>query len=547
METLIHPERAAAYRAAGHWTDETLDQHFRRNLQRYADRIAIVDQARRSTYRELGARVAKLAGALRARGVGPGDVVSLQLPNVVEFVEAHLALERLGAVTNPMLTQYRTHDLAKMLDPLESVAAIVPTTYRGHDHAAMWSSIAAERPHLTSVIAVGDGPLPSGVETYEEVLTEGEPLESGSHEASGDDVTIVIFTSGTVASKGVMHTHNTSLYGIRCYAEALDLGPDDVVWMPSPISHGTGLQWGVRTAVSLGAKLVLQDRWDAETAASMVGAERCTVTMGATPFIHDLRALSENRRAELSSMRYFACAGAPIPREVMVGVAEDLGLQVLRAYGMSEHFVSTICRPGDPLEKRVMTDGRPFPGTEVVVYDEQRHQQLPTGVQGELAVRGPGVAVGYLRDRERTAETWTDEGWQFTDDLAVVDEDGYVTIVGRKKDLIIRGGLNISPSEVEALLLEHDAVAEVGVVGLSDARLGERICAVVVPAGEPPALDDLTQFLLARGVSKLKLPEILVVRDALPRTPSGKIKKDLLREEVMRDQASTTSGGAGRG
>lgn len=533
MDTMIEPTRAADYRAAGYWTGETLDARFRAAAAVRSDEVAIVDEYRRVTFGELAQRVSRLAGALRDLGVGKGDVISLQLPNVAEFVESHLAAERLGAITNPMLTQYRSHDLAKMLDPLQSRVAILPAVYRSHDHLAMWAELAADRDHLEHLLVVGaDGDLPAGAHHFEQLVGSAAPLPAPTHESAGDDVTLIIFTSGTVASKGVMHTHDTSLYGIRSYTDELLVDDRDVVWMPSPISHGTGLQWGVRTSMAQGCKLVLQDRWDAETAAALISAEGCTVTMGATPFVYDLRALGPDRSGELASMRHFVCAGAPIPREVMVAVDQDLGLDVLRAYGMSEHFVSTMCRPSDPQEKRIATDGRPFLGTEVAVFDEQRAQQLPHGSEGELAVRGPGVAVGYVNDPERTAETWTADGWQFTDDLAVIDADGFVSIVGRRKDLIIRGGINISPSEIEALLLEHPSVAEVGVVGVPDQRLGERICAVVVPAGSVPTLEDLTAFLLERGVSRLKLPESLVLRDALPRTPSGKIKKDLLRDDV---------------
>jgi acyl-CoA synthetase (AMP-forming)/AMP-acid ligase II len=532
--SVVDPERAARYRREGYWRDETLGEFFRRAVDRAPDRPAVVDERGSLTYGELARRVDALAASLRDLGVRAGDVVSVQLPNRSEFVIAHLALERLGAVTNPLLPQYRSHDLDGMLARLDSVAAVFPAQHRGYDHLALWRDLRARHERLRDLVVVRDdaaGDPGDGVHRFDELAAAPGPAPPAARRG-GDDVTIVIFTSGTVASKGVMHTHNTTLYGIACYARELRLDADSVVWMPSPIAHGTGLQWGVRTAMYLGAKLVLQDRWSPEEAASLVAREGCAVTMGATPFLHDLRALGPGRRADLRSLRYFACAGAPIPREVTVGVRAELGIDVLRAYGMSEHFVSTICRPDDPEEKRLTTDGRPFPGTEVAVFDPSRTRRLPDGQEGELAVRGPGVAVGYLRDPERTRDTWRADGWQFTDDLAVVDDEGFVRIVGRKKDLIIRGGLNIAPAEIEALLLEHPRVREVGVVGVPHERLGERICAVVVPAGDPPALDDLVAFLLARGVSKIKLPEALVVRDALPRTPSGKIRKDVLRDEV---------------
>jgi acyl-CoA synthetase (AMP-forming)/AMP-acid ligase II len=544
-ETTVDADRAQGYRRARFWPDETLDQHFAQGVSRRPEAIAVVDDVGRMTFGEVSDRVERLAGSLRDLGVGRGDVVSVQLPNWSEFVIAHLALERLEAVTNPMLTQYRSQDLGKMLDKLGSVAAIVPSTARGHDHLAMWLEMRESHDSLRNLIVARDPEAAAAadaqVHDFDELVKRGTPVPFEPGPRDCDAVNLVIFTSGTVASKGVMHSQNTTLYGIQCYAQELELDDASVVWMPSPISHGTGLQWGVRTAMYLGAKLVLQDRWSAEDAVNLIAQEGCTVTMSATPFVHDLRLVAKGRQEDLRSMEYFVCAGAPIPREVMHGVREELGMTILRAYGMSEHFVSTICRPDDPEDKRIISDGRPFLGTEVAVYDEERAQQLPAGIEGELAVRGPGVALGYLRDPERTRETWTDDGWQFTDDLAEIDADGYVRIVGRKKDLIIRGGLNIAPAEIEALLLEHPSVHEVAIIGVSDARLGERICAVVVTIGEPPELEELKDFLLAGGVSKIKLPEMLVVREQLPKTPSGKVKKDILRNSVNPDGSLATT------
>jgi acyl-CoA synthetase (AMP-forming)/AMP-acid ligase II len=539
-DTVMDPRRASAYRRDGHWRDETLDDRFSAAAAAAPDRVAVVDARNRLTYAELADRVDRLAASLRSLGIGRGDPVSVQLPNRVEFVVAHLALERLGAVTNPLLTQYRRHDLDKMLDKLDSVAAILPARYRGEDHLALWLAVREGRPNLRSLVVVDDGgpdttvgdtPV-EGVHRFAD-LANGPyriPYEPGPRD--GDAVTIVIFTSGTVASKGVMHTHNTTTYGIESYARELELGPGSVIWMPSPIAHGTGLQWGVRTAMYLGATLVLQEHWSPDEAVELIARERCEVTMGATPFIHDLRLAAADRPEALRSLRYLACAGAPIPPELVTGIRDELGVEILRAFGMSEHFVSTLCRPGDPELQRLTTDGRPLDGTEVAIFSPDRLRELPVGAEGELAVRGPGVAVGYLGDPERTGETWRDDGWQFSDDLAVMDEDGFVTIRGRQKDLIIRGGLNISPSEIEAELIEHASVREVAVVGVLHERLGEQICAVVVPAGDVPTLADLTEFLLGRGMSKLKLPELLVVSDGLPRTTSGKVRKDALRQEV---------------
>ena len=530
----VDEARAETYRRAGYWRDETLDDRFAAAVRRDPSRIAVVDRRGSISYGELADRVERLAGSLRELGVNRGDRVVVQLPNITEFVVAHLALERLGAITCPIVTQYRRADIEPVLARTESVAAIVPSEYRNHDHLTMWQEIRRAQPRDLKLVVVGEPQASNdgGVYRFDDLANGRQVVPYQPGPRNGDEVTLVIFTSGTVASKGVMHTHNSTWYGATFFSQELGLDSDSVVWMPSPVSHGTGLQWGVRLAIHLGAKLVLQDRWSGAEAVDLVAREGCQVMVGATPFVYDLRAAGAGRREDLRSLRYLVCAGAPIPDGLVRGMRDELGVQILRGYGMSEHFVSTICRPDDPEHERLFSDGRPLPGTEVAVFSDDRSRMLPPGQEGELAVRGPGVAVGYLRDPERTRQTWTSDGWQFSEDLAKIDEHGFVRISGRKKDLIIRGGFNISPSEIESMLIEHPNVREVGVVGIPDERLGERICAAVVPDGPAPSLESLTSFLLSRGVSKLKLPELVVIRDALPRTPSGKIKKDVLRKGV---------------
>lgn len=522
-----HP-RFDPYREVGHWDGTTLDARLVEHLARDPDRLAVIDRHGSLTYAQLADRVGRCAGLFRHLGVGAGDAVSVQLPNRREFVIAHLAAERLGAVTNPLLSQYREHELIDMQRKLRSTVAIHPERYHGHVYAPTWQRVREEVGFPLRTIAVheDDG-------AWSE-LDAHEPLPARQPDGDvGDEVNIVLFTSGTVRAKGVLHTHNTTVYGLREYARLLELTPEMVLWMPSPISHATGLQWGVRTAIYVGGTLVLQERWDADAALDLVAATGATHSIGATAFVHDLIRAADARPDAIPTLRYFACAGAPIPEELAVAARERLGFQVLRAYGMSEHFISTICHPDDPEAKRLGTDGRVLPGTEIAVFDELREHQLPVGEVGELAVRGPGVALGYLEEPQITADTFRADGWQFSEDLAAVDADGFVRLLGRRKDLIIRGGLNVSAPEIEALLFDHPGVRDIALVGVPDDRLGERICAIVVTEpGHTVELDDLVMYLADRGVSKLKLPELIEHREALPKTPSGKIRKNVLREEL---------------
>lgn len=526
------PEREEAYRLSGHWADATLGSVFQQHVRRDPNHVAVVDRAGSITYGKLEHAVARCAGLLRALGVEPGDVVSIQLPNWREFVVAHLATERLGAVTNPLLPQYREHELTMMQGILKARVAITAREFRGHSYGPMWERVRVATEHPPHVVEVVDPRRPAEG-TFWSQLESSTPVGPDEVDQRGDDVTVVLFTSGTVRAKGVMHTHDTMLYGLREYQRWLELDPTMVLWMPSPISHATGLQWGVRTAVYVGGTLVLQEHWDPHEALRLVELTGATHTIGATAFVHDLLVATDDQGDPLATLRIFACAGAPIPESIAVEARERLGFEVLRAYGMTEHFISTICHPTDQEEKRRRTDGRCLPGTEITVFDEERENQLPVGAVGELAVRGPGVSLGYLGEPEATEATYRSDGWQLTEDLARIDDDGFVQVLGRRKDLIIRGGLNVSPAEIEALLLTLPAVQAVSVVGVPDARLGERICAVVVPrAGAEVTLSDLTKHLLSQGVTKLKLPELLELQSDLPRTASGKIRKDVLRERL---------------
>jgi cyclohexanecarboxylate-CoA ligase/acyl-CoA synthetase len=350
----------------------------------------------------------------------------------------------------------------------------------------------------------------------------------------GDDVSSLIFTSGTESKpKGVMHSHNTMMYGTLFMAKMQGLTDQDVIWAPSPLGHGTGFLWGLRQALTLGAKLVMQDIWDAEEALRLIEEERCTFTLTATPFATMLVDTPSVGKRDSSSLRVFASAGAPIPRQLGLDAQEKLGTLLIGMWGMSECFVGSASAPGDTEDKLWGTDGKAVPGGELAIFDETRTRMLPPGEHGELATRGPHVALGYFKDPERTRETFSPDGWLFSNDLATIDADGYIRIVGRKKDIINRGGLKISAREMEELLLQHPGVKAAAIVGVPDARLGEKSCVFVIPREEnAPTMAELLAFLEERGVAKYKLPEFMVSVKGFPMTPSGKIQKFVLRDGI---------------
>jgi len=317
------------------------------------------------------------------------------------------------------------------------------------------------------------------------------------------------------------------------YARRLRLGADDVVLMASPMAHQTGFMYGLLMPIMLRASVVLQDTWEPKQAIALVRQEGATFTMASTPFLSDLaRTVAETGDA-VPTLRTFLCAGAPIPGPLVEQARAALGTKVVSAWGMTENGAVTLTQPDDDDERSFSTDGCPLPGVEVKVVDADGNS-LPAGEAGRLLLRSCSNFGGYLR---RPHLNGTDAGdWFDTGDLARIDGRGYIRITGRSKDVIIRGGENIPVVEIESLLYRHPAIAMAAIVAYPDERLGERACAVVVPkAGQSMELADIQAFLKAQKVALQYIPERLVVRDAIPTTPSGKIQKFKLREMLQRD------------
>jgi len=511
--------RRAAYVAAGSWDDTTLAGRVRILAETRATDAAVVDRdgARRRTYGDLQRDVGGVRDWLVGQGVARGDVVSIQLPNCYEFVVAAVAVQSLGAVINPLLPVYRRRELLHVFTVAAPKVVFTPAEYRGHDHvAATREAITASGRAITHVVV--DGSLPTG----------GVPVHppGGSGDTGGADaVSELIFTSGTEAApKAIMHTEQTANFSMRTAHADLGMGPDDVVWMPSPIGHSTGFNYGVRFALYHGLPLVLQDRWDPAVAYDLVDREGATYTLASTTFLQDLVSEAEVRGGLLGSLTRFGCGGAPVPPDLVRRAARrDIG--VLRLYGSTEVLVATWNRPGSALTTRVDTDGPALSGIEVEVRDEAG-EPCAAGAPGEIFVRGPNTCVGFYDDPERTAATFTTDGWVRSGDLAIIDARGALTVVGRKKEIVIRGGMNITPREIEELLLAFPEVDRAAVVGLPDDRLGERVCAcVVLAAGSTLGFEDMVARLRAEGLATYKLPERLEILDALPMTASGKTQK----------------------
>jgi len=520
------PEQEREYLSRGLWNSDTLAAMVSTHAAARGDATAVVDRLgeRRKTYAELDVDASRVAALLVGAGVVPGDVVAVQLPNWYETVAIAIGILKAGAVVNPMLPVYRSKELRHMLTVARAKVLFTPAKYRSFDHVGMVEALRDEVPTLLAHVVVG-GKGARAI-SLDDVL-ETSTVKARGVEVMAADVSELIFTSGTEAEpKAIMHTEQTTNFSVRTAYRSLGMSPADVVWMPSPIGHSTGFNYGIRMALYYGLKLVLQDAWDGNQAADTIEAEQCTYTLAATTFLRDLVLACEGRPRDVSSMRRFGCGGAPVPPELVTRAAKQQ-ITVLRLYGSTEVLVASWNRPSSPLDKRIGSDGLALDDVEIVTRDDQGRDVV--GTPGEIHTRGPNASVGFFNDPERTAATFDDRGWVKSGDLGVMSNEGYLTVVGRKKEIIIRGGLNVAPREVEDVILRLPAVEAVAVVGLPSDRLGEIGCAcVVLHAGAELTFHDMIEHLRMSGLASYKWPERLEIIAELPVTTTGKVRKHVL-------------------
>jgi cyclohexanecarboxylate-CoA ligase len=535
IETTLTRERIEACTRSGEWPNKTLGDYLDRAVAVASRKVAAVDAMHRHTYEDLVRLADRIAHGLQGLGLGPGAAVACQLPNWTELLLMILAADRLGAPLTPIPPIYRANELRFILGLLEAPVLVIPETFRNHAYVPMVAGLRAELPRLEHVF-VARGTPGEGMRPFADLAETAWEARPGRRALPGADpnaVNEVIFTSGTTGEpKGVMHTANTILAIVLPLVERLRFTDRDVVLMASTIAHQTGYLYGMTLPLVLGARMVWLDVWNAAEAARLIEAEGCTYTMGATPFLQDLTYTPALAQHNISALRLFISAGASIPRKLVRDARENLRCAISAGWGMTENGLVSCNGLKDPEDKVCGTDGRPLPGMELAVVEDGDRPQA-AGAEGHLLVRGAAQFVGYFKRPDYTRQCHTADGWFRTGDRAVLDAEGYVSITGRSKDIIIRGGENIPVAEVENLLFAHPKVAQVAVVAMPDPRLQERACAFVVPKpGETVTLEEITAYLEARQVAKYKWPERLEVVHEFPTTPSGKIQKFRLRQAV---------------
>lgn len=517
----------------------TLGEYFERTVGRHPDRMALIFQERRITWGELKALVDRMALALIDLEIRRGDMVIILFPNRPEFIITLLAVAKLGGIAIPISERLRRKEIGYILQQTGAKAAVSVSEFHGFSFSDLFQELREEIPTLKQVIVSGKKRHPGELvleelvakewervyppDFYPEVYLKEFPVEA-------DDLLEIIFTSGTTGTpKGVMHTHNTRCREALGMATSIGLKPEDIWLVMVPLSHTTALVNAFYSSVITGSGQVLLETWNVEEAMEKITRHRVTLPIGVPTMPITMLQSPNFDRYDFSSVRAMWLAGAPLPIEVARQIIEKMGCYVSSAYGMTETAASNITRPDDPVQVVCETVGRPLPGMEHKVVDEKR-RIVPLGVKGEACARGQNVCLGYFKDPERTAQTIDDRGWIYSGDLATMDGNGNLSIVGRIKDMIIRGGENISPTEVEDILYTHPKVAQVSVVAIPDKRLGEGTCACIIPKlGEHITQEEVKGFFKDK-VAHFKIPDRIESMMEFPLTPSGKIRKNVLRE-----------------
>ncbi|MXI37672.1 medium-chain fatty-acid--CoA ligase [Escherichia coli] len=531
----FNEQRRAAYRQQGLWGDASLADYWQQTARAMPDKIAVVDNHGASyTYSALDHAASCLANWMLAKGIESGDRIAFQLPGWCEFTVIYLACLKIGAVSVPLLPSWREAELVWVLNKCQAKIFFAPTLFKQTRPVDLILPLQNQLPQLQQIVGVDKLAPATSALSLSQIIADNTHLTTAIT-VHGDELAAVLFTSGTEGlPKGVMLTHNNILASERAYCARLNLTWQDVFMMPAPLGHATGFLHGETAPFLIGARSVLLDIFTPDACLALLEQQRCTCMLGATPFVYDLLNVLEKQPADLSALRFFLCGGTTIPKKV-ARECQQRGIKLLSVYGSTESSPHAVVNLDDPLSRFMHTDGYAAAGVEIKVVDDAR-KTLPPGYEGEEASRGPNVFMGYFDEPELTARALDEEGWYYSGDLCRMDEAGYIKITGRKKDIIVRGGENISSREVEDILLQHPKIHDACVVAMPDERLGERSCAYVVLKAphHSLSLEEVVAFFSRKRVAKYKYPEHIVVIEKLPRTASGKIQKFLLRKDIMR-------------
>jgi non-ribosomal peptide synthetase component E (peptide arylation enzyme) len=538
MPPLTSLQEAAHYRKSGLWRDLTVFELFRHNARVHAGKTAIAEAERRYTYAELLSLIDNVAGHLLRRGIGPGDVVAVQVPNSAVLPLMHLALNRIGALAMPIHDSWTQSELLHLLAIGRVRTAIVPSSYRGVNYPALYASLRRDLASLETVFSIGGATTHS--EAFELLLEPSSvsDAELAARRPDPDAPSTLMLSSGTTnLPKPSVFSCNNIHALLHPFWQGIRSTPDDVVAALAPAGTGAiGYVYPILSPLLTGATAVILERWtEPEKAVDLIVHNGCTyATAVPAQLTQMLPSLQRRRRDEFKAFRCFTNAGAPLPPDVGRQIEELMACRIYVIYGATDGGVVCSTDIDDPQDRRLTTVGRPLPGRDVKLLDALQRPVAPDE-PGEIYWRTADKSYGYLNDAEGTATVFAQDRFYRSGDLGLFDADGYLKIIGRAKDMIIRGGRNISPRLIEDLLIAHPDVAEVAVAAMPDPVLGERACAfVVAKPSATPTLADLLAFLKEQRAPTWQMPERLEVMEGLPRSAGGKVMKNKLTEFVTR-------------
>ncbi len=524
----------------GLWAGDTLFSLLENQAATRGDKVFGTDSTTSFTFGQLRETALRLATGLVRRGVRAGDRVAVQIPSWTDFFVIASAVARIGAVIVPIMPIYRRDEVGYIVSTAGVSVAFTADTYRGFEHARLFLDLQAESPQLRDVVVVRGESLPDGCLAYADLLADVDVRSAEVTAELGpgvgpDDPFVVVFSSGTTSRpKGCLHTFNTMCSGARLLGKGWGYSDKDVQFGPSPVTHTTGLVTSFVLPLLYGAGSHLMEAWEPREGLERIAKYGCTGCVSATTFLQMVLNVYDPAVHDASSMRFWTSAGAPIPGSFVRAAREQFpAMKVLSLYGRTENITTTMCTVDDDPDRSITSDGRALPLQEVAILDKLG-QEVPRGEEGDIAYRGSMNCLEYIGQPEETARNYTAAGFHRSGDLGTMDADGYVRVTGRLKDIVIRGGLNISVRQVEDLLTAHPAVGDIAVVGMPDERMGEKVCAYLVPAQGHPVLTlvEMRDYLLEHGLAIQKTPERLEIVQELPVTATGKIQKHVLRSDI---------------
>lgn len=520
---------ARRWRDMGDWTDRTIAEYAAERVTREPDRVLLIEGEREFTARQLFEKAQRLAGWFVSLGLRPGDVISFQLPNWWESSVIDLAACMTGVVVNPIVAINRDAEVTYMLNESRTRVMFVPELFRKHDYAEMMRRIAPDLAAAPRVVVLRG--QAREFDAFDDVLATAAPL-TRPLPVDPDAIKLLMYTSGTTGRpKGVLHSHNSILADCVKMKPVMHLEEADRIFCPSPLTHVTGYLWILTMPWYGGLTTVTIDTWDAQRALGLLQRHGCKLMLGATPFLQDLLALVRDSGETLPALHHYLCGGAAVPPDLIYEAAERFPNCIpWRNFGATEATTMTCCPPSRELIRYgAETDGR-LHHAEVKIVDLASGSPARHGEEGEILVREPSMALGYARQEDNEG-AYDEEGYFRMGDLGRLVEGDHLICTGRKKDLIIRSGENISAKEIEDVLFRSPRIVEASVVAMPSRKTGEAICAFIVPQpGERPTLADIDAMMRAAGLARQKTPEHVQLVDELPKTASGKVRKDLLRK-----------------